>query len=96
MPPLTASTSRQPTPSAKSGLKITGAVTGATVLLSYAFSEMDSVLATILGGAIAGASSALGKEIRDYQHTFEEGGKRAGMVQGGGSEIVLGMLGSWL
>lgn len=87
---------RNPTGTGKSAFKLGGAVSVVGLGIGYLWPQIEMMDQQLITGAVITVSGFIGKEVRNYQHTFSSGQKRAGQLQNGLAEGVLNLLGNVL
>ncbi len=99
MPELAASKTRAPSGGGQKVVKGTSITAAAGLILLQLWPHMDAAAVVLFAGALAAFISAVGSQVRNYLHTFEPGGSRAGSGTrpgkdlGAFGEIVLGLVG---
>lgn len=84
---------RDPSSAPVNAARVGGMVGLIGLSLAHFYPSMEMTEQQLITGAIVAVSGYLGKEFRNYQHTFMPGEKRAEMIQSGLAEVVLGFLG---
>lgn len=92
--PLTAAETRAPSSPLRAGTKIAFWTTAMGYLLPLFIVFPPALPVAAVGGFAASLIVAIGKSVRDNQHSYEAGGKRAGTLQNGFLEGLLDLIGS--